>query len=216
MRSGSCLTPWRCGNLSPSRERNIVDGDNEGFGMLRLVLAYLTFPGVPVHEFAHAWACRRIGIRVVKVCYLRLGNPLGYVMHERPQYALQHIMVAVAPIFVSTAVAMVVSLAAAVMIAGRILPEYHYVVLPLLLWLSFSVAMHSFPSSGDADALWNEVRSSRVGCLAKLMLVPAVGMIRLAGIGSRVWLDMLYSVIIVALPPLLVAVAMPYWEQYLL
>ena len=169
------------------------------------MLAYLTFPGVMVHEFAHAWTCRQLGVAVHKVCYLRLGNPLGYVIHERPAYAVQHIMVAVAPFFVSTAMAFAVSLAATVYAASHAMEEFQDVVMPLAVWLSFSIALHAFPSSGDADSLRDEVRSPDVGLFAKLVLVPVVAMIRLTGIGSRVWLDLLYAVTVVAVPPLFVA-----------
>jgi len=176
--------------------------------VLRLALAYLTFPGVVVHESAHAWACRRLGITVHKVCYLRLGNPMGYVLHDRPAYAVQHILVAVAPFFVSTAVALAVSLGATVFIASHVLEEFQNLVRPLSMWIGFSIALHAFPSSGDADALRDEVRSPDVGFVAKLVLVPVVGMIRLAGAGSRLWLDVLYAVTVVAVPPLIVAAAL--------
>jgi hypothetical protein len=170
--------------------------------MMRLVLSYITFPGVIIHEYAHAWACRWLGIRVIKVCYLRLGNPLGYVLHERPEFALQHIMVAIAPFFVSTVLALAVSLAASALFAGHVLMEFHEVVPPTALWLSFSIALHAFPSSGDADALWDEFRSREVGIVAKLLLAPVVGLIRLTGLGSQVWLDALYAILVVAVPPL--------------
>jgi hypothetical protein len=71
-----------------------------------------------------------------------------------------------------------------------------------VLWFSFSIALHAFPSSGDADALWDDVRSSEVGFLARLLLVPVVGLIRLTGLGARYWLDVLYAIVVVAVPPL--------------
>jgi hypothetical protein len=163
----------------------------------------MTFPGVIVHEFAHAWACRRMGIHVIKICYLRIGNPLGYVLHERPGSTIQHIMVAVAPFFVSTYVALIVSACASALFASHTLVEFHDLVLPLAIWLGFSIALHAFPSSGDADALWNDVRSREVGLCAKLLLIPVVGLIRLTGLGARVWLDALYAVLVVAIPPLI-------------
>jgi hypothetical protein len=171
-------------------------------------MSYLTFPGIIIHEFAHAWACRSMGIRIIKVCYLRLGNPLGYVLHERPAYAIQHIMVAVAPFFVSTVIALAVSLAATIFFVSQVLADSQDVILPLSVWVSFSIAVHAFPSSGDADSLWNEVRSPDVGLAAKLVLVPVVGLIRLTGLGSRVWLDLLYAISVVAVPPLIVAAAL--------
>ena len=145
-----------------------------------------------------------MGITVIKICYLRIGNPLGYVLHERPMYAFQHVMVAVAPFFVSTLVALTVSLLASSLFVGHALVEYHGVIMPVALWLGFSIALHAFPSSGDADALWDDVGSSQVGLVAKLLLVPVVGLIRLAGMGAQIWLDVLYAMVVVALPPLFV------------
>lgn len=172
--------------------------------MLRLILSYVTFPGVIVHECAHAWACRSLGIVVVKICYLRIGNPIGYVLHERPAYALQHIMVAVAPFFVSTFVALMISTVASAIFASGSMIEFDEVVLASALWLGFSVALHAFPSRGDADALWDEVKSREVSFFAKLLLIPVVALIRLTGFGARLWLDVLYAMVVVALPPLLI------------
>jgi hypothetical protein len=176
--------------------------------IIRLIMSYLTFPGVVVHEFAHAWACRRMGIPVLKICYLRIGNPLGYVLHERPEYAIQHIMIAVAPFFVSTFCALAVSLVVSALYASYFLPEFHTILIPSALWLSFSIALHAFPSSGDADALWDEVKNGEAGFLAKLLLVPVVALIRLTGFGARVWLDTLYAMVVVAVPPLVVLACM--------
>jgi hypothetical protein len=164
----------------------------------------MTFPGVIVHEFAHAQACRWMGITVIKVCYFRIGNPAGYVLHERPAYAIQHIMVAVAPFFFSTLFALIVSSLAVLLFASHALAEFHDIIIPSALWLGFSIALHAFPSSGDADALWDDVRSSEVGFFAKLLLVPVVGLIRLTGLGAQVWLDALYAMAVVALPPLVI------------
>ena len=176
--------------------------------MLRRIVAYITFPGIVAHEFAHAWACRKLGIRVHKVCYLRLGNPMGYVLHEQPVYAFQHIMVAVAPFFVSTTLALVINLAACLLSYSTAYPEIRAAAALGMIWVSFSCALHSFPSSGDADALWNDVRNSDVSFFAKLLLAPVVGLIRLAQIGARLWLDVLFALAVVALPPFALLVIM--------
>lgn len=176
--------------------------------MLRHILTYATFPGIVAHEFAHAWACRRLGIRVHKVCYLRLGNPLGYVIHEQPQYTLHHIIVAVAPFFVSTALGLAISLTACLLSRSTIYPEFPAAATLGMIWVSFSCALHAFPSSGDADALWNDVRNSDVSSFAKLLLAPIVGLIRLAQIGARLWLDVLFALAAVLLPPVALLVMM--------
>ena len=176
--------------------------------MIRQILSYLTFPGVIGHEFAHAWACRRMGVRVIKVCYLRLGNPLGYVLHERPATALQHIVIATAPLFVATFLSLVISCAAGVFFVSRAFGDSHDVMPALSLWVCFSVALHAFPSGGDADALWSDVESPNVSLAAKLLLVPVVGLLRLAGFSRRFRLDVLFAVLATAVPLLIVMKAL--------
>lgn len=175
---------------------------------MRRILTYLTFPGIVAHEFAHAWACRRLGIRVHKVCYLRLGNPMGYVLHEAPVYAIQHTLVAVAPFFVSTLFALLFSLAGCLLARSPLFSETRDVLALMALWLGFSCALHAFPSGGDADSLWQDVASPDVGLFAKLLLAPAVGVIRLAQAGTRLWLDVLFALCVVALPPAVLLVVM--------
>ncbi len=173
---------------------------------MRRIVSYLTFPGIVVHEFAHAWACKRLGIRVHHVCYLRLGDPMGYVLHEAPAYAFQHIMVAVAPFFVSTLLALFFSLGGCFLARSPFFAETRDVLALTGLWLGFSCALHAFPSSGDGDSLWLDVRSPDVNLLSKLLLVPVVGMIRLGQMGTRLWLDALFALCVVALPPTLLLV----------
>src|SRR6185369_5145083 len=118
-----------------------------------------------------------MGIRVHKVCYLRFGNPMGYVLHEPPEYAFQHILVAVAPFFVSTVLALGASLTGCLLARSTLFPETRYAATIAAAWLSFSFALHAFPSGGDGDALWDDVTSPGVSLLAKLLLVPVVGII---------------------------------------
>ena len=48
------------------------------------LISLVTFPGVIVHELAHVVFCRLTKTPILSVCYFRLGNPAGYVIHERP------------------------------------------------------------------------------------------------------------------------------------
>ena len=174
--------------------------------MFRIFLSYLTFPGIIAHEFAHAWACRRLGIHVEQVCYLRIGNPLGYVRHERPSSPFQQAMVVVAPFFLSTFLAAALSFCACLLSRTRFPPETRGIGTLLAVWCSFSIALHAFPSSGDADSLWDELRCPDAGFAARTVLAPVVGMIRLARLGTRFWLDILFALAVVALPPALLLV----------
>ena len=174
--------------------------------MPRLLLCYLTFPGIIVHEFAHAWACRRLGIPVERVCYLRLGNPMGYVLHARPASVVRHILIVLAPFFVSSTVALAAGLGAALLARSRLPPESRDAVSILALWLAFSAGLHAFPSSGDADALRDEINSPERGLLAKALLIPVLGMLRLIRLGSRFWLDILFALAMVGLAPTLLLI----------
>jgi hypothetical protein len=171
--------------------------------MIRYALSYITFPGVIVHEFAHAWACRRMGVRVIKVCYLRFGNPPGYVLHGRPATALQHIVIATAPLFVATFLSLIISCGAGVYVTVPAAENCQEAILALFLWVCFSVALHAFPSSGDGDALWSDVKNPDISLAAKLLIVPVVGLIRLAGFGRHLWFDGLFAAVVTAVPLLI-------------
>jgi hypothetical protein len=174
--------------------------------MLRRLLSCLTFPGIIIHEFAHAWACRKLGIHVERVCYLRFGNPMGYVLHGRPESVFQHILVATAPFFVSSCLALTTSLAACLFSTSQLPPETRDIFTLLAVWLSFSVALHSFPSDGDANALWDDVISPGNGFAAKTILVPVVGLLRLVHLGTRCYLDVLFALIMVGTPPVVLLI----------
>jgi hypothetical protein len=145
-----------------------------------------------------------MGVRVIKVCYLRIGNPMGYVLHGRPASALQHIVIATAPFFVATFISLIISCAAGAFFVSHAVDNYHYVVLTLAMWLSFSVALNAFPSSGDADSLWSDVKNPNISFAGKLLLVPVVGLIRLAGFGRHFRFDVIFAAVVTAAPLLIV------------
>lgn len=166
------------------------------------IVTWLTFPGVVVHELAHKLFCHWTGTRVIEVCYFRFGNPAGYVIHEPPRSVWRHILIGVGPLFVNTVLGFLIGL--------LLLPLKHAggdssaFLLMIVMWLAVSVAMHSFPSTGDARSIWSGIwaRGAPVG--ARLAGTPIVGLIYLGAIGSVVWLDLLYGVgVVVGLPILL-------------
>jgi hypothetical protein len=60
---------------------------------------------------------------------------------------------------------------------------------------NISIAMHSFPSSGDADNLWEY--SKRAGRVTPWALTgfPVVILIKIANILSFVWFDLFYEIV---------------------
>src|SRR5262249_39816649 len=80
----------------------------QGFGRAALipipgvVIAVLTFPGVIVHEAAHLIFCRLAGLAVFAVCFFRIGNPAGYVIHEPPATYRASFAVSMGPFLVNS------------------------------------------------------------------------------------------------------------------
>ena len=163
--------------------------------MFGWLIAIITFPGIILHEWAHKFFCDRTGVPVYKTCYFRLGNPAGYVIHGQVDNYGKAFLISTAPFLVNTIIAAIFFVIAVILPLGLI--SY------ILYWLGISIAMHSFPSSEDADNLWHySKRALRRNPLA-LFGFPVVGLIKLAGILSAIWFDLLYAVALLILAALL-------------
>lgn len=166
------------------------------------LISILTFPGVIVHEAAHQLFCRLCKVAIFDVCYFRVGNPSGYVVHEIPNNAYKNILIGIGPFLVNTIVGAIIALPAAVPVikfGSANLLDY------FLIWLGVSVAMHSFPSTGDAKSIWKSVWGTETSIFAKIVATPIVGLIFIGAAGSVVWLDLIYGAgVAMAIPNLLI------------
>ena len=166
------------------------------------VISLVTFPGVIVHELAHQLFCYYFNVPVLKVVYFQMGNPAGYVMHEPVKNKAQGILISVGPFIVNTVIGALISLPAA-------LPVFTYHTAgPLdyvLIYLGVSIAMHAFPSTGDARVIWHSIREENTPAWVRVIGYPVIGLIYLGSLGSFFWLDLLYGVgVALGLPNLLV------------
>jgi hypothetical protein len=164
-----------------------------------VVISAITFPGVIVHELAHQLFCRLYKVPVFKVVYFQMDNPVGYVLHEQPREKWHSIMISVGPFIVNSIVGAIIALPAVIPVfelndAGPI--DF------LLMYLGISIAMHAFPSSGDAQAILQSIREKDTKPMIKVIGYPIVGLIYLGTLGSFFWLDFLYG--------MAVAVGLPY------
>jgi len=155
------------------------------------IITLLTFPGVILHELAHVLFCLWTGTRVLKVRFFRLGNPAGYVIHEHPSSAWKTILIGVGPFFVNTIAGLLIALPAFLLRGDGNMTTT--VLRVGLIWLAFSVAMHSFPSKGDAKGIWSTVSDRSCPIIAKTVAIPIVGFIYLGALGSMFWLDLAYA-----------------------
>jgi hypothetical protein len=167
-----------------------------------ILITLLSFPGVIVHELAHQLFCRIYKVPVFEVVYFRVGNPAGYVLHETPEKKWQSIMISIGPFFVNTIVGALIGLPSA-------LPFFEFgnagPVDYLLMYLGVSIAMHAFPSTGDAAAIWQTLKEKDTSLLVKIVGYPVIGLIYLGTLGSFFWLDLLFGVaVVLGLPHLLI------------
>lgn len=164
------------------------------------VISAITFPGVIVHELAHQLFCRLYKVPVLKVVYFRFGNPAGYVLHEVPAKKWQSIMISIGPFFLNTIVGALIAF-------PTVWPGFNFTNTPfieyLLIYLGVSIAMHAFPSTGDANSIWQTLKDKDTNLLVKVAGYPIVGLIYLGAIGSVFWLHLLYGYG--------VAIALPQW-----
>jgi len=168
-----------------------------------ILISIITFPGVIVHELAHQLFCRWLKVPVFKVVYFQAENPVGYVLHEVPSSKWHSILISVGPFFINTLLGALIAFPAALPVfkfgnAGFL--DY------LLIYLGVSIAMHAFPSTGDANVIWEHVRQKGASIWVKVFGYPIVGLIYLGSLGSFFWLDLLYGIgIAVGLPNLIIA-----------
>lgn len=135
---------------------------------------FLTFPGVMIHEWSHQIFCRIFGLNVIKVVYFKFGNPSGYVIHESPRTYLQSLGIAVGPIIFNSLISIMLSYAI------YLTPSNSWRL--ILLWLSFSIAAHAFPSGQDLKGASHDgLNSLRRGIsLWPIIGFPFIGLLYLA------------------------------------
>lgn len=163
-----------------------------------IVISVFTFPGVIMHEMAHQLFCRLLKVPVFDVRYFQFKNPSGYVIHEIPKKPWQNILIGIGPFILNTVVGALIGSAASIPVFKFNSPDFFDII---LIWLGISIAMHSFPSVGDAANIWKSVKHSDTPILVKILATPLVGLIYLCAIGSVVWLDFLYGMAVALLIP---------------
>ncbi|MFB9842658.1 DUF3267 domain-containing protein [Mucilaginibacter ginsenosidivorans] len=167
-----------------------------------ILITIATFPGVIVHELAHQLFCRWFKIPVFRVVYFRAGNPAGYVQHEIISNKWHSMMISVGPFFVNTILGALIAFPAAmpVFVFNNANPLDY-----LLIYLGVSIAMHAFPSTGDAKSILNDLKEPETPVWVKIVGYPVIGLIYVGSLGSFFWLDLIYGgAVAVGLPNLIV------------
>jgi hypothetical protein len=168
-----------------------------------IIITIITFPGVVVHELAHQLFCRWCGVAVFEVKYFQPANPAGYVLHEPVRNPVHQLLIGIGPFIVNTLLAVIIAFPAAIPVmkfsSGN--PQDY-----LLLYLSISIGMHAFPSTGDAQTMWQTLwHGENTPVWLKAVLVPVMVIIYAGALGAFFWLDLAYGLgVSLGLPVLLI------------
>lgn len=170
--------------------------------ILGQLISILTFPGVIVHETAHLLICKLLRVSVFEVKLFRIGNPNGYVIHELPRKFSYQILICFAPFLINSILGGWIGSSAKI-------PLFHLfsgsAIDYFLLWLGFSIAIHCFPSTTDAQSLWKRLWRIETNIFEKLIGFPIAILAFTASYGGYLFFDALYALtIIFILPKLLV------------
>lgn len=168
-----------------------------------IIVSLITFPGVVVHELAHQICCRICKVPVFKVVYFQMANPTGYVLHETTDNHWHQLFISTGPFLFNTLVGGLIALPASLPVFTFDNANiFHY----LLIYLGVSIAMHAFPSTGDAGSIWQTIKRPEAPLLFKILATPIVGVIYLGALGSMFWLDLAYGIAVaIWLPKLFIS-----------
>ena len=159
------------------------------------LITWLTFPGVIVHEFAHALFCRLCKVDIYEIKYIQFGvGPAGYVVHAPTSNVNKSVLIGVGPFILNTILGGIIGAPAAlpvIILGSRSIPDL------VLFWLGISVAMHSFPSKGDAESILAEAQDVSSG-KPPVGVKIVHGLIKFLSFGSMLWLDLIWAVAVVA------------------
>jgi len=165
-------------------------------------ISILTFPGVIVHEFAHLFFCKLRKVAVFDVCYFRVGNPAGYVIHENTNNFYSTFLISMGPFLVNTILCLLICFPAYMPI------KFFNIDHPLsyfLIWLGVSIGMHAIPSNQDAKNIYEQAKEKvKERNLLAILSFPIIGLIYVFNILRFFWADFFYGIAIgIGLPSLI-------------
>jgi len=168
--------------------------------VLGFLVSIISFPGVIVHEYAHEKFCKLTGVKVKEVVYLRLGNPMGYVVHEPATNFKQSFFITAAPFLVNSLFTVFFGILfslVGVLLYYTLIPQNFLNLLGFLfLWLGISMGIHAIPSSQDARNLWDFSRKS--SSFKSNIGLPISALIYILDRLRYFWIDVVYAILLFA------------------
>ena len=157
------------------------------------LISIVTFPGVIVHEIAHRLSADLLGIPVYQVCYFRVGNPAGYVVHAPVERVRDALLISVTPLIVNTVLCALITFSAVFPLFILRAEQYSFVFI-VIAWVGISVGMHAFPSNEDMNALVGMVSVQQKGGITLAIAKIVSWVFKIANALRFVWFDAIYAV----------------------
>ena len=165
------------------------------------LISLITFPGVIVHEAAHMFFCKARHVAVFDMCFFRIGNPVGYIIHEEIEDFTSAFLVCVGPLLINSVLCVLICFPAYMPVSFF---NFEHPLSYFLLWLGVSIGMHAFPSTHDAQNLFAQAKKA-IKTLNPLALLsfPLVLLIVVTNVLSFFWADFFYGIMLgIGLPTL--------------
>jgi hypothetical protein len=157
------------------------------------LIALLTFPGVIAHEVAHRFFADLARVPVYQVCYFRVGNPAGYVVHGAANGLKSAFLISVGPLIVNTVLCSLITFSAVFPLFVLDAKALSFIYM-ILIWVGFSIGMHAFPSNQDMKGLIDEIRRTKKSLIPVLAARAFAGLFAIANVLRIVWFDAIYAV----------------------
>lgn len=138
-------------------------------------IAFLTFPGVVIHEIAHRLACDFFNVPVYEVNYFRpLDKTAGHVLHEDSDSFWVSFLIGIAPFILNSILCMILTFPMGIRfyLGTSFLgsPSHFREILGIILcWAGLSIGFNAIPSNQDISVVWDKNASHK----AKALLILA-------------------------------------------
>jgi hypothetical protein len=168
-----------------------------------LIVAILTFPGVIVRQMAKQFLCYYFAIPVFSVRYFQPWPPVGVLQHEPPSSPLTGIMLIIGQAGINTLLGILIGGPAVFSFFATDDPIWLKFLELFFIWLGVSLAVHSFPTFKDAEGVKNSMMADRNPTWIRALGAPLVAVMYLGAVGSIIWLDVIYALLVVVGLPIL-------------
>ena len=158
------------------------------------VFSLAVFPGVLVRQVARQIFCRFLRVAIFDVRYLEPGG----VVHEKPIWASQQILLVVGPFLVCSLLGALVAAPAAIPVVrlgtgGPLEGAF--------LWVGFSLAVQAFPVPEEAKTLQRLLGDPHVVPVFRFAVLPIAALIALGTGGLSFWRKAIYALVVTLIIP---------------